>query len=198
MSGRVFHGPLLEAHPGFELYAVLERTKNEASKFYPDVKIYRKYEDLLNDEEIALLIVNVPDHLHYSFCMQALEAGKHLVVEKPFTMTVKDGEEIIELAEKKNLNVFVYQNRRWDSDFIAIENVLKSGQLGRVVEFEAHYDRFRPDPPTGTWKEDEKLGPGLLFNLGAHLIDQVLVLFGQPKSIYAEIRRLRKNTGLVD
>ncbi len=198
MSGRVFHGPLLEAHPGFELYAVLERTKNEASKFYPDVKIYRKYEDLLNDEEIALLIVNVPDHLHYSFCMQALEAGKHLVVEKPFTMTVKDGEEIIELAEKKNLNVFVYQNRRWDSDFIAVKKILETGQLGRVVEFEAHYDRFRPDPPRGTWKEDEKLGPGLLYNLGAHLIDQVLVLFGQPKSIYAEIRKLRKNTGIID
>ena len=198
MSGRVFHGPLLEAHPGFELYAVLERTKNEASKFYPDIKTYRKYQDLLYDKEISLLIVNVPDHLHHSFCMQALEAGKHLVVEKPFTMTVKDGEEIIELAEKKNLNVFVYQNRRWDSDFLAIKKTLETGQLGRVVEFEAHYDRFRPDPPTGTWKEDEKLGPGLLYNLGAHLIDQVLVLFGQPKSIYAEIRKLRKNTGIVD
>ncbi len=198
MSGRVFHGPLIDAHPGFVLKAVLERTKNEASKFYPDIKTYRKYEDLLNDTEIELLVVNVPDHLHHPFSKQALEAGKHLVVEKPFTMTVEEGEDIIKLAEKKNLNVFVYQNRRWDSDFLAVKKVLESGQLGRVVEFEAHYDRFRPDPPIGTWKEDEKLGPGLLYNLGAHLIDQVLVLFGQPKSIYAEIRKLRKNTGIVD
>ena len=198
MSGRVFHGPLIDAHPKFELSAVLERKHDYAKVSYPGVKTYRKLEDLLNDTELDLIVVNVPDHLHFEFCNSALLAGKNIVVEKPFTMNVEEGQELVSLAKKLKLGLFVFQNRRWDSDFLTIQNIIESGKLGRVVEFEAHFDRFRPDPPTGTWKEDEKLGPGLLYNLGAHLIDQALVLFGWPEAIYADIQKLRKNTGIID
>lgn len=198
MSGRVFHGPLIDAHPKFELLAVHERKQNNADGSHTGIRTYRKLEKLLNDSDLDLIVVNVPDHLHFEFSKAALEAGKHVVVEKPFTMNVKEGQELISLAKKLKLGLFVFQNRRWDSDFLTIQNIIESGKLGRVVEFEAHFDSFRPDPPTGTWKEDEKLGPGLLYNLGAHLIDQALVLFGWPDAVYADIQKLRKNTGIID
>ncbi|MCK5820267.1 MAG: Gfo/Idh/MocA family oxidoreductase [Bacteroidales bacterium] len=198
MSGRVFHGPLIKAHPGLILSAVLERSENKAIQFHPEIKTFRTYPELLKDPDIDLVVVNVPDHLHGLFCKQALEAGKHVIVEKPFTLTTSEGQKLLKLAEELHLGLFVFQNRRWDSDFLTIQKILNSEQLGKVVEYEAHYDRFRPDPPKGTWKEDEKLGPGLLYNLGAHLIDQALVLFGWPDSVYADIQKLREETKIVD
>ncbi len=198
MSGRVFHGPLIDAHPKLELSAVLERNHDNAIKQYPGIKVYRALTDLLNDQDIELVVVNVPDHLHTSFSQAALEAGKHVVVEKPLTLSVADGQHLISLAERLKFGLFVFQNRRWDSDFLTIQKIIESGKLGRVVEYEAHFDRFRPDPPKNTWKEDEKLGPGLLFNLGAHLIDQALELFGWPEAVYADIRKIRKETRIID
>lgn len=198
MSGRVFHAPLIHAHPGFELKAVLERTHNNADKIYPGIKTFRTYDDLLEDQGIELVIVNLPDHLHFDFSKKALEAGKNVIVEKPFTITVKEGQELIDLAGRKNLGLFVYQNRRWDSDFLTVRKLLDSGYLGRVVEYEAHFDRFRPDPPKDSWKEDEKLGTGLIYNLGSHLIDQALVLFGWPEAVFADIQKLREGSGIND
>jgi len=198
MSGRIFHGPLINAHPGFILSAVLERSENKAFHKYPEVRTFRTFSELLNDPEIDLIVVNVPDHLHSEFCEQSLLAGKHVIIEKPFTITVSEGQKLAKLAAELQLGLFVFQNRRWDSDFMTIQKILESKQLGDIAEYEAHFDRFRPDPPKDTWKEDEKLGPGLLYNLGAHLIDQALVLFGWPHSIYADIQKLRKNTKIVD
>ncbi len=198
MSGRVFHGPLIEAHPGFKLSSVLERNSNIAAKQYPEIKTIRTLMELLNDSETELIVVNVPDHLHGSFCKAALEAGKHVVIEKPFTLTVKEGQMLADLAAKLNLGLFVFQNRRWDSDFLTIQKVIESQQLGEVVEFEAHYDRFRPKPPSNTWKEDETFGTGLLYNLGAHMIDQALLLFGWPDSVFADIQKFRKESKIID
>jgi len=198
MSGRVFHGPIIKAHSKFTMKAVLERKHDNSLQLFPEVKIHRSLPELLKDPEIDLVIVNVPDHIHASYCRAALEAGKHVVVEKPLTLTVSEGQGLIDLADNLQLGLFVFQNRRWDSDFLTIKKLIDSGKLGRIVEYEAHFDRFRPDPPTNTWKEDEKLGPGLLYNLGAHLIDQALVLFGWPDEINADIKKLRRKTRITD
>jgi len=198
MSGRVFHGPLIKAHPGFELKTVMERSTENSRLLFPEVKIVRSYNEIIEDQEIDLVIVNLPDHLHEDFCRKALEAGKNVVVEKPFTLDSNSGEQLLKLASEKGRVLSVFQNRRWDSDFLTIQAILKEGLLGRIVEFESHFDRFRPDPPAGTWKEDENLGTGLIYNLGSHLIDQALVLFGWPERVYADIQRLREKTKIDD
>lgn len=192
MSGRVFHAPLIQAHPDFRLHGVLERKHRDAELLYPEVVTYPTYEKMLADENLNLVIVNVPDHLHRDFVEDALEAGKHVIVEKPFTLRVTDAEQLTALAAKKQLGLFVFQNRRWDSDFLTVKKVLEEKRVGRLVEFEAHYDRYRPVPPENTWKEDRNYGPGLLYNLGSHLIDQALVLFGMPNEVFADLDKMRR------
>ncbi len=196
MSGKVFHAPLLEAHTEFELSAVLERSKDEARKTYPEIRTLRAYADLLR-QDVDLIIVNIPDHLHHDFVLKALESGKHVVVEKPFTLSVEEGRELIELAEKKELMLSVFQNRRWDSDFLTVEKVIREGQLGRLVEYETHFDRFR-NFIQDSWKENPDLGTGTLYNLGSHLIDQALVLFGMPEAVYGDIRKNRTGSKVDD
>ncbi len=198
MSGKVFHAPLIHTHPSFELSGILERTKNESRKLYPQAKIYRKYDDICRDDEIELVVVNTPDHLHFEMCKTALEHRKHVVCEKPFTLHYKEAMQLIELAEKQNLNLSVFQNRRWDGDFLTIQKILREGLLGRLVFYEAHFDRFRNFIQQGTWKEDAGLGTGTLYNLGSHLIDQALVLFGKPVSVTADIRALREGSDIDD
>lgn len=198
MSGRIFHAPLIASHSGFELYSILERSAKLSKKLYPGVKKVQLFDELLNDPVVELVIINVPDHLHFEFTKAALSAGKHVVVEKPFTLDLSSAIELRELAAERNLHLFVFQNRRWDSDFLTVRKLIQSGRLGRIAEFEAHYDRFRPEPPPNTWKEDKKYGTGLLYNLGAHLIDQALVLFGLPDAVYADLATLRQRSDITD
>ncbi|MGB3781017.1 MAG: Gfo/Idh/MocA family oxidoreductase, partial [Tunicatimonas sp.] len=192
MSGLVFHGPLLSVHPHFRLHAVLERNRSDSQERYPDVKLVRKYEDLLTDESVEVIVVNTPNPFHYDMAEAALQAGKHVVVEKPFTNTTKEGEQLIALAEKKGRVLTVFQNRRWDSDFLTVQKVLAADVLGTVVEYEAHYDRFRNFIQPDTWKEEVGPGSGILYNLGSHMIDQALVLFGMPKTLFAKLSIQRK------
>lgn len=198
MSGRIFHAPLISGHPGFELTAVLERNSKQAQEKYPLINSYPKLDQLLRDDAIELLVVNVPDALHFEFCQAGLEANKHLVVEKPFTLNSRDAKALIQIAHKRQLGLYVFQNRRWDSDFLTVKKLIQSGKLGQIVEFEAHYDRYRPTPPKNTWKEDGNSGTGLLHNLGAHLIDQALVLFGWPQALFADLRIMREGSGIID
>ncbi len=198
MSGRIFHAPLISNHSGFELYGVLERTGNHAAQHYPGIHTFRKYKDLLADSNIDLVVVNVPNHLHVEFCKAAIEAKKDVLVEKPFTLTLAEAIALRDLAKYHNKRLYVFQNRRWDSDFLSIQKLIASEKLGEIVEFEAHFDRFRPIPTTGTWKEDETLGTGLLYNLGAHLIDQALVLFGLPDEVFADLGTLRPGSKICD
>ena len=198
MSGEVFHGPLLKVNDTFEVAMVLERTKNNSKKLFPNAKIVRDYTEILNDPSIDLIIVNTPDHLHYEMAKQALEAGKHVVVEKPFTKTLAEAEEIIALAKSKGLIITSYQNRRLDSGFLTVKEVIKSGKLGRLVEFESHYDRYRNIIPENTWKEAEGNYTGSLTNLGAHMIDQALSLFGKPISVTAHLDTLRTGGKILD
>ncbi len=198
MSGKVFHGPLLDAHPEFELAAVVERTKKEAKAFHPNIKEYSSLEQLLKDESIGWVVVNTPHFLHFEQAKAALKSGKNVIVEKPLALTVSECQTLFDLAESGGLALTVFQNRRWDSDFLTVKNLLVTGKLTGVTLFESRYDRFRNYIEPNTWKELAGLGAGLVYNLGPHLIDQALVLFGEPLSVWARIRSERLNSQIPD
>jgi predicted dehydrogenase len=198
MSGRVFHAPFIALHTGFKLVGVLERSKNESLQFYPDIHIYRTLEEVLNDERIELVVVNTPTNTHFEFCKKALEAGKHVVVEKAFTTTVAEAIELIELAESRKLMLSVYQNRRWDSDFSTVRSIIEKGVLGEIFEAEFHFDRYKETLSPKLHKEVPGPGAGLLNDLGPHLIDQALSLFGMPTALFAYIQTLRPASAVDD
>ncbi len=198
MSGRVFHAPFLQAHPGFHLYGAWERTKSLAAEKYPGTKTYRTLQDLLSDDAIELVVVNTPNYTHFDYAQQILLAGKHIIVEKPFTNTVAEADELIALAAKQQRKISVYHNRRYDSDFRTIKKVLQEGSLGSMVEAEFHFDRYREAPGPKQHKELPGPGAGALYDLGAHLIDQALQLFGMPQSLFADIAIMRPQSQVDD
>jgi predicted dehydrogenase len=198
LSGRVFHAPFVEANDAFELTAVCERNKNEALKLYPNVQIVRSFEELISIPELELIIVNTPDITHYEYCKAALNAGKNVIVEKPFVFNVSEGEELVELAEKKGLMLTVFQNRRWDSDFLTIQKVLKENKLGRIVEFRSGFQRYKNYIVEGSWKEEQNRHVGIVYNLGPHLVDQAVCLFGKPAGVFAQIRIQRDGSKVDD
>ena len=198
MSGFVFHGPLISAHPHFTLYKILERHRQDSAARFPQAAIVRQYEDILQDEAVDVVVVNTPNPYHYEMSCAALEAGKHVVVEKPFTNTVDEGQQLIDLARQQGKLLTVFQNRRWDSDFLTVQKLLQQHLLGDVVEYEAHYDRFRNYVQPDTWKEEDAPGSGILYNLGAHMIDQALVLFGLPHTLYAKLSTQRSGGKVPD
>jgi predicted dehydrogenase len=191
MSGLVFHSPFLTANPHFNFYAVWERTKNIAEEKYLGVKTYRTLEAMLADDLVELVIVNTPNYTHYEYTKMSLEAGKHVIVEKPFTVTVSEADELIALAKKKGCILSVYQNRRYDSDYKTIKKILKKNLLGEIVEAEMHFDRYREELSSKAHKEIPGPGAGVLYDLGSHLIDQALQLFGLPEKVFADIRIVR-------
>ncbi len=191
MSGRIFHAPLLTYHKNFKIKRIIERAKNEAQKLYPNVVVSRSFEDLLQDNEIELIVVNTPDQSHFEYAKKCLDAGKHVIVEKPFTQTVEQGKSLIALARQKEKILTVFQNRRWDGDFLTVQRVVKEQMLGRLVEYEAHFDRYKNLVQTDSWKEQSAAGTGILFNLGSHMIDQALVLFGMPEAVTAHLKIMR-------
>jgi predicted dehydrogenase len=196
MSGKVFHAPFLELHPGFELMGAWERSAKLIQIDYPNVKSYPTIEALLEDD-VELVIVNTPTATHYEFAKKVLLSGKNIVVEKAFTTTVAEAEELKQLAESKTLKLSVFQNRRWDSDFKTVKNIMSEGVLGDIVEAEFHFDRYNPLLSPKIHKETVNSGSGILKDLGPHLIDQALHLFGMPKSVFADIR-ITRNSSLVD
>ncbi len=198
MSGEVFHAPLLAANPHFSLYKVLERHHEKSKVRYPEVTVVKEYQDILKDKAVDLVIVNTPNALHFSMAKEALEAGKHVVVEKPFVIHAEEARELVKLAHKKKKLLTVFQNRRLDSDFLTIRKVLEANLLGNLAEYEAHYDRFRNFVTPNTWKEDAGPGSGILYNLGAHMIDQALVLFGLPAALTAKLSIQREGAKTFD
>jgi predicted dehydrogenase len=197
MSGEVFHAPLLDAHHGFVLSKVVQRNSTKPIGRYPHVKIVNSVEDVMRDETIELVIVNTPNETHHAFATRALEAGKHVVVEKPFSVTTADAESLIALARKVGKMLTVFQNRRWDGDFLTVKKVVEDKLVGSVVEFELHYDRYRNYIEANTWKEESAPGTGILYNLGSHMLDQVLVLFGIPQEVDARMG-IQRPGGRVD
>ena len=198
MSGKVFHAPFIDRHPGFQLYAVWERSKKLTAEFYPSIKSFSTLEEMLADKSIELVIINTPNYSHYEYAKKALEAGKHIVVEKPFTVTVAEARELVTLAEKKGKLISVFQNRRWDSDYQTVKNVVRQELLGEIVEAELHYDRYNPVLSPKAHKETPGPGTGVLYDLGSHLIDQAVDLFGKPEAVFADLNVLRPNSQVPD
>jgi predicted dehydrogenase len=198
MSGRVFHAPLLMAHSGFELKTVVERNNQHAQETYPEINVVHTFKELLADNEIELVIINTPDSTHAELAREALQAGKHVVVEKPFTQQTSQGEMLLNLAKKQSRVLTVFHNRRWDGDFLTVQKIIEEGLLGRIIEFEVRFDRYRNYLQKGSWKESSSSGSGTLYNLGSHLIDQAIVLFGTPKAVTANIRKVRSGSEVDD
>ena len=198
MSGKLFHAPFIQNHPGYELAAFVERSKNDSRERYPKSKLYRSVDELLADDSIQLIIVNTPTHLHFENAKAALMAGKNIVVEKPFAVTVKECEEITELAKKKNLFLSIYQNRRYDGDYHAVKDVLEKQLLGDLREVEIRYDRYRPFGVGKPHKEGDLPGAGIIYDLSPHLIDQALQLFGWPGALFADVWKMRDDVKAKD
>lgn len=188
MSGRVFHAPFLKQHPGFFMSAIVERSKEESKADYPDAAIYRSVEEMLENADIDVVVVNTPVQTHFEYSKKALEAGKNVIVEKPFTVSVSEAQELVRLADEKNLFLSVYQNRRFDRDYLQVQKVLAEGNLGNIKEVEIRFDRFRTTASGKEHKESpEQQGSGSLHDLGSHLVDQATQLFGYPEKLFADV-----------
>ncbi len=198
MSGRLFHAPFLHLNPGFNLYSVLERSKDLAAVEYPGLRVSRSLDELLNDQAVELVIVNTPSYTHFEFAKKALMAGKHVVVEKPFTATVNQAEELIALAGARGKQLTVFQNRRYDSDFKTVKMILREGRLGTIVDAEIHYDRYNPVLSPKAHKETPGPAVGVVYDLGSHLIDQALQLFGMPEALFADLGITRPGSKVED
>ncbi|MDQ1407199.1 MAG: scyllo-inositol 2-dehydrogenase [Acidobacteriaceae bacterium] len=197
LAGRAFHAQVIRATPGLRLAAILQRNGNEAAEKYPDVRVVRSLEELLDIRDLRLVVIATPNETHAPIARQCLEAGRDVVVDKPFATTLKEAEGLVELAKKRGTLITVYQNRRYDGDFQAIRQIVADGTLGRIVRFETNYDRFRPDLKPGAWRERVGPGSGILFDIAPHLIDHALVFFGLPEAVTADIR-MERTVAVVD
>ena len=198
LAGRVFHAPLLSSVDGLELAAIVERTTNHAAERYPGIKTCRTLEAMLSDSSLNLVVVATPNDSHFMYAKQAIEAGKHVVVDKPMCMNSAEIAQLMRLASARGVILAPFHSRRWDSDFLTLRKLLDEGSLGRLVYFESNMDRWRPAPTARMpWKNDPAQG-GLLLDLGTHLADQPLALFGNPEAVFAEIKRERDGEGAND
>ncbi len=189
-ASKTFHAPLIEAMPGLELVAV---SSSDAAKVHadrPTLTVLASPEELIARPDIALVVIPTPNDTHFPLARAALLAGKHVVVDKPFTLSVAQAQALSALATRQAVVLSVFHNRRWDGDFMTMRQLVQSGELGRVVHFESHFDRFRPQLRC-RWREQPGLGGGLWYDLGPHLIDQALQLFGWPQAINVDLANLR-------
>ncbi|HUH46733.1 MAG TPA: Gfo/Idh/MocA family oxidoreductase [Arenibacter sp.] len=198
MSGKLFHAPFLKEHPGFDLVAVVERSKKQAHLSYPDINSYDTVDQLLADSEIDLVVVNTPNLTHFEFALKALRANKHVLMEKPFCVTVAEARELFEEARKRDLHIVPYQNRRYDSDFLSVKRALDSGKLGTLVEAHLRFDRYRHNIGPKVEKETPVPGSGLLYDLGPHLLDAAFALFGHPAKWSKHTGQFRPHTQVDD
>ncbi len=200
-GGNTFHAPIIDTTEGLQISKIRARKESEvnlAKQRYPHAAITDNADDIISDANIDLVVIATPNDSHHSLTKQALLANKNVVVDKPFTITTADADDLIKIARQQNKILSVHHNRRYDSDFRTIEKLLKANTLGRLVEFESHFDRFRNFLKPGAWREKDEPGAGILYDLGSHLIDQPLVLFGFPNAITADIRVQREGTKATD
>lgn len=191
LAGRHFHAPVISAAEGLRLAAILQRTGDSAAQTYPDVRIAHTVDELLSIDSLRLIVIATPNQSHFSLAKHCLNAGRHVVIDKPFTTTVDEALELLHLAKQRDRILTVYHNRRFDADFQALRQLASTGELGRIVRFENTYDRFRPLAKPGAWREKPGPGSGVLFDLAPHLIDQAFMLLGEPLALTADTRTER-------
>lgn len=190
-SAKVFHIPFINTMEEFELAAVLERRSDESKMLYPHITLVRTIDEMVALDDVDLVVITTTNDTHFEFASKSLQAGKHTILEKPFTNTSAEGLELIRIGKESGKVFSVYQNRRYVSDFMTMRELLAEKLLGDVHEYTATYDRYRAEPVAGSWREAELPGSGILYDLGPHVIDQALMLFGNPKTITADLRKQR-------
>ena len=202
LAGRVFHAPFVSAVPGLRLNAIVQRSGDQASAAYPEqttgVRVLRSAEEAFSDPDLQLVVVATPNETHFALARSAIEAGKHVVIDKPFAGTSSEAKELAALAAARNVTLVPFHNRRWDGDFLTVKQLVLDQLLGHLVAMHSHFDRFRPSPRSGTWKESTGDANGMLFDLGPHLVDQALALFGTPDTLTASVRRERETSAIED
>ncbi|PGS53930.1 oxidoreductase [Bacillus sp. AFS041924] len=196
-SGATFHAPFISVLEEFELAKVVSSKKEDVKRDLGDVEVVSSLDEVLEDESIDLVVITTPSGMHYEMAKQSLEAGKHIILEKPMVVKTREAEELINIANEKNLMLSVYHNRRWDNDFLTVKKLINEGLLGEVNTYQVHFDRYRPEV-RNRWREKQGPGSGMLFDLGSHLIDQALNLFGQPQFISADVFAQRVNAETDD
>jgi scyllo-inositol 2-dehydrogenase (NADP+) len=197
-SGADLHAPLIGAESRLQLRAVVSGRPDRVHRDLPAVPVVPSAEKLLEDPAIELVVVAAPNSVHHELARAALLAGRHVVVDKPFVVSSADADELIELAERQDRRLSVFHQRRWDSDFLTVQRCVRGGVLGRVGTYIARYDRFSPEPRADRWQEQDRPGAGLLYDLGPHLIDQALTLFGLPETVTADVRAQRPGAVVDD
>ena len=199
MSGRIFHAPFISTNPGFKFKAVVERHEKKAAARYPDIISYGSVDELLNDNEIELVIVNTPNNTHYDYALKALIAGKHVLLEKPAAVISDEVKELYSAARKVNRQIMLFQNRRWDSGFMSVKEIIDSGRLGNLIEVHFRFDRYKAAIGPKYFKETVTVpGNGLVYDLGPHLIDNAIALFGKPVSFRKTTGIYRENSAVYD
>jgi predicted dehydrogenase len=196
-AGRTFHAPVISAVEGLRLAAILERHGSEADEAYPKAHVVRSLDKLLAIDSLQLIVIATSNTSHFELAKQCLQAGRHVVVDKPFTTTYAEAAELVSIAQKQQRIITVYQNRRWDGDYLTVQRLVAEDKFGRIVLYESHFDRFRPHV-RDVWREQPEPGSGLLFDLGPHLIDQTMLLFGTPDAVSADIRIERDGAQVND
>lgn len=196
-SGAIFHAPLIATVQDLRLTRVSSSNTEKVRRDFPDVAVSAVAQEVINADDVDVVVITTPNTMHHTLARQALLAGKHVVVEKPFTVMTTEAQDLIGLARIKQRLLSVFHNRRWDGDFLTVRRCIESGKLGEINTYQAHFDRYRPDVRS-RWREEDLPGSGILYDLGAHLIDQALVLFGMPQTVLADVGSQRTGAKAPD
>lgn len=196
-AGRMFHAPLIGAVPGLRLHTIVSSQGDVARTTWPHARVVATYDEALADPAIDLVVLATPNAVHAQQADAALDAGKHVVVDKPFTVTLAEAESVVARAERAGRLLSVFHNRRWDGDFLTVKRLMDEGALGDVLYFESRIDRYRPEV-RDRWRERAGAGAGLWYDLGPHLVDQALQLFGAPHDVDADLAIQREGAQVDD
>jgi len=197
LSGRYLQAPFFQTNPNFKLLKIAT-SREIPTVLFPETQRVDNFEDLIADKNIELISICSPSNTHFDLAKKCLLADKHVLLEKPMTATAEEAKELVSLAKSKNKVLYVFQNRRYDSDFQTVKKVIESGILGEILKFEAHFDRYKPILNPKKWKEVPSPANGILYDLGAHLIDQSIHLFGKPLDYSGEVFTQRENSEIDD
>jgi predicted dehydrogenase len=196
-AGKTFHAPLIAHTKGLNLAAIVSSNNAKVLKDFPKISIFSLPDDAFIRPEIDLVVIATPNDTHFELGQKALKAGKHVIVDKPFTLTVAEATMLVRMAKDTNKHISVFQNRRWDSDFLTVRQILSEGKLGEIVSFQSSFNRYRPEVKQ-RWREQALPGSGLWYDIGSHLVDQTVLLFGAPDTVYADFAMQRVGASTVD